>query len=51
MTFFVSETLIFDTSVIVFNKNNYVNDFMTHMLPLMLHNEALKIHTSCIDTR
>ena len=41
---FMSETLIFDASVIVFNKIT-IND--THA-PLMLHSELFKIHTIII---
>ena len=48
MTFFVSETLVFDASVIVFNK---ITILMTCMLPLMLLNELLKIHILCNNIR
>jgi len=37
---FVSETLIFDAPVILFNK---ITTLMIHML----HNEPLKMHTLC----
>ena len=40
---FVSETLTFDSRVIMFNK---ITILMIHMFPLMLHDELLKIHTT-----